>query len=64
MYNQGNMRLHVDLFIKYVGNNGQFYIDITNNWPMDWSISWYDIIYHIFILTTTMASHSLYSLLF
>ena len=32
MYNQGNMRLHVDLFIKYVSNNGQFYIDITNNW--------------------------------
>ena len=32
MYNQGNMRLHVDLFIKYVLNNGQFYIDITNNW--------------------------------
>ena len=31
MYNQGNMRLHVDLFIKYVSNNGQFYIDITNN---------------------------------
>ena len=29
---QGNMRLHVDLFIKYVSNNGQFYIDITNNW--------------------------------
>ena len=26
------MRLHVDLFIKYVSNNGQFYIDITNNW--------------------------------
>ena len=21
MYNQGNMRLHVDLFIKYVSNN-------------------------------------------
>ena len=32
MYNQGNMHLHVDLFIKYVLNNGQFYIDITNNW--------------------------------
>ena len=31
MYNQGNMRLHVDLFIKYVYNSGQFYIDITNN---------------------------------
>ena len=26
------MRLLVDLFIKYVSNNGQFYIDITNNW--------------------------------
>ena len=26
------MRLHVDLFIKYVSNNGQFYIDIINNW--------------------------------
>ena len=32
MYNQGNMRLHVDLFIKYVSNNCQVYIDITNNW--------------------------------
>ena len=32
MYTQGNMCLHVDLFIKYVSNNGQFYIDITNNW--------------------------------
>ena len=21
MYNQGNMRLHVDIFIKYVSNN-------------------------------------------
>ena len=34
MYNQGNMRLHVDLCIKY-----------------------YQV---MFILTTTMASHSLY----
>ena len=32
MYNQANMHLHVDLFIKYISNNGQFYIDITNNW--------------------------------
>ena len=32
MYNQGMVRLHVDLFIKYVSNNGQFYIGITNNW--------------------------------
>ena len=29
---QGKVRLHVDLFIKYVSNNGPFYIDITNNW--------------------------------
>ena len=32
MYNQGKVHLHVDLFIKYVSNNGQFYIDITNIW--------------------------------
>ena len=32
MYNQGTMRIHVDLFINYVSNNGPFYIDITNNW--------------------------------
>ena len=32
MCNQANIRLHVDLFIKYVSSNGQFYIDITNNW--------------------------------
>ena len=34
MYNQGKVRLHVRvyLFIKYVSNNGQFYIDITNHW--------------------------------
>ena len=32
MYNQGKVRLHVDLFIKYVSNNGPFYIDISNNW--------------------------------
>ena len=30
MHNQGKVRLHVDLFIKYVSNNGPFYIDITN----------------------------------
>ena len=44
MYNQGNMRLLVDLFIKYVESYT-----------------------HMFILTTTMASHILYwiySLLF
>ena len=31
MYNQGKVRLHVDLLIKYVSNNGSLYIDITNN---------------------------------
>ena len=32
MYNQGNMHLHVGLFIKYVSTNDQFYIHIANNW--------------------------------
>ena len=31
MYNQGNMRLHVDLFIKYVSNN--MYSDNNHGQP-------------------------------
>ena len=31
MYNESKVRLHVDLFIKYVSNNNQFYIDISNH---------------------------------
>ena len=32
MYNQGNMRLHVDLFIKYVSNN--VYSDNNHGQPV------------------------------
>ena len=31
MYTKYKVRLLVELFIKYVSNNGPFYIDITNN---------------------------------
>ena len=39
------MRLHVDLFIKYVSSNGQFYIDITNNWQRELLIKLFLVAY-------------------
>ena len=33
MYNQGNMRLHVDLFIRYVSNNVYSDNNHGQSWP-------------------------------
>ena len=54
MYNQGNIRLHVDLFIKYLSNNGQFYIDITNNWQIKLLITLKSLYSLLFLVDYTL----------